>query len=295
MRPTVSVIIPTYKRNELLKRAIDSVLDQGFDDFEVIIVDGARSEETRELVRSYGDGRIRYVPQKGRGIANARNLGVKKARGEYIAFLDDDDEWLEGKLELQVELFRRLPRSYGLIYTAFNYYDLEGDKVLGVKRPKARGNVYGHLLKDNITGTSTILVKRECFKRAGLFREDFVTCEDWDMWLRIAKFWLFEAIDEPLVNYSVHSGQFSFAKYLEGRRKMVRAHADIRKNPEVLSYHLLQIGILRLAGGDRGGVNDVLLAFRLNPTMKGNLNQIIASLFDVRVKVYLEKFLRNRP
>ncbi|AFL95200.1 putative glycosyl transferase, family 2 protein 3 [Thermococcus cleftensis] len=291
MRPAVSVIIPTYNRDRLLRRAIESVLNQSFDDFEVLVVDGARSESTRELIRSFGDGRLRYVPQRGKGIANARNLGVLKARGKFIAFLDDDDRWREDKLELQMEAFRELPGDYGLIYTAFTYYYLERGRILGIKHPRASGDVYGHMLRDNITGTSTIMVRRECFRRAGLFRESFPTCEDWDMWLRMAKLCRFGAIDEPLVDYSIHSGQFSFAKYLAGRYRMIEEHGDIRHDPRVLSYHLLQIGILKLFGGDRSGAKEILTAFRLNPTMRGNLSDVIRSLLDVRTKVYILKFL----
>ncbi len=291
MRPAVSVIIPTYNRDALLGRAIESVLNQSFDDFEVLIIDGAQSNSTRELVHSYGDGRVRYIPQRGKGIANARNLGVLKARGEFIAFLDDDDRWRENKLERQLELFKELPKEYGLIYTAFTYYYLERNKVLGIKHPKAAGSVYKHMLKDNITGTSTIMVKRECFRRAGLFRESFPTCEDWDMWLRMSKICRFGAIDEPLVDYSIHSGQFSFAKYLAGRYRMIEEHGDIRHDPRVLSYHLLQIGILKLFGGDRSGAAEILRAFRLNPTMRGNIVDTIGSILDVRTKIYILKFI----
>ncbi|BAD85906.1 glycosyltransferase, family 2 [Thermococcus kodakarensis KOD1] len=291
MRPRVSVVIPTYGRDRLLRRAIESVLNQTFDDFEILIIDGARSESTKELVRSYGDGRLRYIPQRGKGIANARNIGVLKARGDFIAFLDDDDRWRKDKLELQLEAFGELPSNYGLVYTAFTYYYLERDKVLGIKHPKASGDVYGHLLKDNITGTSTIMVKRECFKKAGLFREDFVTCEDWDMWLRMAKVCRFGAIDEPLVDYSIHSGQFSFSKYLSGRYRMIDAHGDIRHDPRILSYHLLQIGVLKLFSGDRSGAREVLEAFRLNPVMRGNIRDILSSFLDVRTRIYILKFL----
>ncbi|WP_297070275.1 glycosyltransferase [Thermococcus sp.] len=291
MRPKVSIIIPTYNRSELLGRALDSVMSQGFDDFEVLVIDGARSQSTRELVRSYGDGRLRYVPQRGRGIANARNLGVLKARGKFIAFLDDDDRWRDDKLERQLEFFKELPENYGLVYTAFTYYHLEKGRILGIKRPKASGNVYRYLLRDNITGTSTIMVRRECFKRAGLFRESFPTCEDWDMWLRMSKRCLFGAVDQPLVDYSIHSGQFSFARYLTGRYRMIEEHGDIRDNPRILSYHLLQIGLLKVFGGDRRGVEDILRAFRLNPLMRGNLTDVLGSVLDVRTKIYILKFL----
>ncbi|ASJ08225.1 glycosyl transferase [Thermococcus siculi] len=291
MQPAVSVIIPTYNRHTLLKRAIESVLNQTFDDFEVLVIDGARSESTKELVRSLGDGRVRYIPQEGKGIANARNLGVLKARGEFIAFIDDDDRWKEDKLERQLELFRELPGDYGLVYTAFTYYYLERDKILGIKHPKASGDVYRYMLRDNITGTSTIMVRRNCFKRAGIFRESFVTCEDWDMWLRMSKICRFGAIDEPLVDYSIHSGQFSFAKYLAGRYRMIEEHGDIMHNPTILSYHLLQIGLLKVFGGDKSGARDILQAFRLNPTMRGNLADVLGSILDVRTKIYILKFL----
>lgn len=293
IQPFISVIIPTYKRESLLRRAIDSVLSQTFDEFEILVIDGGLSENTKELVESYGDKRLRYIPQRNNGIANARNLGVLKAKGRFIAFLDDDDRWKENKLELQLELFRELPESYGLIYTAFTYYHLEKKKVLGIKRPRAIGNVYRYLLKDNIMGTSTVIVKRECFKRVGLFRESFPTCEDWDMWLRMSKVCLFGALNDPLVDYSIHSGQFSFARYLEGRKRMIKEHGDILHDPKILSYHLLQIGILKLFGRDKSGVKYVLKAFKLNPTMRGNIGDIVGSLLDIRTKIYVLKFLER--
>jgi len=291
LNPVVSVVIPTYNRNELLKRAVESVLSQSFDEFEILVIDGSRDESTRELIKSLGDGRVRYVPQRGKGIANARNLGVITARGKFIAFLDDDDRWREDKLERQLELFKELPKEYGLIYTAFTYYYLERNKILGIKHPRASGNVYRYMIKDNITGTSTIIVKRECFKKTGLFRESFPTCEDWDMWLRMSRICLFGTIDEPLVDYSIHSGQFSFAKYLMGRYRMIEEHGDIRNDPRVLSYHLLQIGILKLLGGDRSGIKDVLTAFQINPLMRGNVADVLRSFLDVRTKIYILKFL----
>ncbi|WP_297435607.1 glycosyltransferase [Thermococcus sp.] len=292
MRPRVSVIVPTYNRDVLLRRAIKSVLNQTFDEFEILVIDGAKNDSTKELVRSYGDGRLRYIPQKGRGIANARNLGVKKARGELIAFLDDDDAWKAPKLEAQIELFQNLGRKYGLVYTAFNYYYLRNKKVLGSKRPIASGYVYPYLLKDNITGTSTIMVRRECFKRSGTFREDFITCEDWDMWLRMSRTCLFGTIGEPLVDYSIHSGQFSFGRYLDGRYRMIESHAEINHDPRILSYHLLQIGLLEMFGGKKkSGIQNILRAFSLNPLMKSNLHDIIISMADVRTKIYIMKFL----
>lgn len=96
--------------------------------------------------------------------------------------------------------------NYGFVYIVFMYYYLEWDKVLGIKYLKVSGDVYGYFLKDNIIGIFMIMVKWECFKKVGLFREDFVICEDWDMWLRMVKVCCFGVIDEFLVDYFIYFG-----------------------------------------------------------------------------------------
>ncbi len=119
-RPTVSVIIPTYNRAHLLGRAIESVLDQTYQDFEIIVVDDASADETEEVVKSFGDDRINHIRhQKNKGGSAARNTGIKAARGEFIAFLDSDDEWVPKKLEKEIDRLQTLSNEVGVVYSGF--------------------------------------------------------------------------------------------------------------------------------------------------------------------------------
>ena len=117
-KPIVSVVIPTFNRAHLIMRALQSVLTQTFTAWETIVVDDGSTDDTETVVLSLGDSRIRYCRQpENRGPAAARNRGMREAKGEFIAFLDSDDEWFPDKLELQVARFRELPETVGLIYT----------------------------------------------------------------------------------------------------------------------------------------------------------------------------------
>ena len=121
-KPTVSVIIPTYNRAKLLPRAIKSVLNQTFKDFEVIIVDDGSTDNTEEVINEFQkhNKRIKYIRhEKNKGAAAARNTGIKIAQGEYIAFQDSDDEWLPNKLEKQMEIFESAPAEIGVVYTDY--------------------------------------------------------------------------------------------------------------------------------------------------------------------------------
>ena len=138
--PRVSVVMPTYHREDLLKRAIDSVLVQDFRDFELLVIDDGPSEKTAALLAGIGDGRVHYLPQpRNMGVAAARNRGMREARGEYIAFLDDDDEWLPGKLSAQVRCFDAAPPQTGIIHSWVEVF--EDDHEVRVRKPKHRGQV----------------------------------------------------------------------------------------------------------------------------------------------------------
>lgn len=179
--PKVSVVIPTYNRVSLISECIESVLRQTYKDFEVIVVDDGSTDDTEEVLKPY-HGRIRYIRQENAGVATARNRGVLEATGEYVAFLDSDDQWFENKLELQMDLMTRHPE---LVMACGNGIYLDGkDKGKQViKEDRARQyEKNGITLRDAFyrfpLRTSTILIKKDVFNQIGGFNESYRVAED---------------------------------------------------------------------------------------------------------------------
>ncbi|WP_454062751.1 glycosyltransferase family 2 protein [Candidatus Nitrospira salsa] len=202
----VSVIIPTYRRPIFLRTALESVLAQTFPDFEVMVVDDASQDNTLDVVKEFDDNRIQYIAHEfNKGGSAARNTGIRHARGEYIAFLDDDDEWLPEKLELQVEVLNQSRQEVGGVYTGCTKIERESGMIVCCKTPTQRGNLFQKLLRKNcITSTSSILLRKECFERVGLFDERLPSSQDYDLWLRISKVFKFESISKSLFIYHIH-------------------------------------------------------------------------------------------
>ena len=295
-KPTVSVVIPTHNRAELLKRAINSVLRQTFEDFELIVVDDASSDNTPEVVESINDSRIRYVRlKKNSGGPVARNTGIKKARGEFIALLDDDDEWLPNRLELQIEKFEGLEKDVGVVYGGFYYVSQDTGEILGKRIPRYRGNVYAHFLKENFVGSPTLLIRRECFKKAGLFDPKLKSSQDWDMWLRIAKYYKFDYVPAVVAKYYVHGHQITFnmEKYISGRERFVWKYPDIYKNPQILSIHLSQMGLLLLLSGNaEKGIRYLVKSIAMAPLNVENYRKLLELAIDSRSVEYIKKILQ---
>ena len=220
--PSVSVIIPTYNRSQILKRAVISVLNQSYQDFEVVVVDDASTDETTEVVRKFEDKRIKYIRHKqNRGAPAARNTGLQVSNSEYIAFLDDDDEWLPEKLEIQITAFKAAQPNVGVIYTAFWRVQNGKKKLFPPSKIKHKqGDVYKQLLNGNFIGLPTVIAKKQCFEKVGLFDECFPRLQDWDFLIRCAQQYQFMYIDKPLLtsyhtNKSISSDHTAFLAALE--------------------------------------------------------------------------------
>jgi glycosyltransferase involved in cell wall biosynthesis len=247
--PKVSVIILTYNRAHLLCKAIQSVLNQNFQDFEIIIVDDASQDNTTEVVNSFSDKRIRYIRhQANRGEGGSRNSGVKNATGEYIAFLDDDDEWLPEKLSMQVLLLDNSPLKVGAVHTGCVEVDIESGEKLFTKITTMRGYIFQELLhqKDFIT-VSSILLRRICFEKSGLFDESISYGLDYDMWLRISREFNFECIKTPLVKYGVHKNHLgsNYSLQINGREAILKKyHQDLLSDKKGYSRIYYTLGIL---------------------------------------------------
>jgi len=203
-QPLVSVIIPTYNRRNTLPSALHSVLNQTYNTLEVIIVDDGSDDGTEEYVSGVADSRVKYVKTVGnKGPSAARNLGVRLAQGEYVAFQDSDDEWLSDKLEKQMSLFGDSEKDTGMVYCEFTRY--RGRTRQGVTPSKEipyeykQGNIFRVLLLQPLIGTSTVVIKRQDFISAGGFNETLKTFEDYEFTLRFSRNHAIGFVEESLV------------------------------------------------------------------------------------------------
>jgi len=181
--PTFSVIIPTYNREGFLKKALDSVLKQTFKDFELIVIDDGSTDRTKELIGLFKDERLLYYYQDNHGVAHARNRGLEKAKGEYIAFLDSDDWWKENKLERFNEAIQRNPQIK-IFHSQELWY--RSGQIHNPKKThkKPNGWVYPQALSLCCISISTAVIHESVLKKVGNFDESFEACEDYDFWLR---------------------------------------------------------------------------------------------------------------
>lgn len=206
--PKVSVIIPTYNRQQLIGRAIRSVLNQTFQDFEIVVIDDGSTDGTKDFITAYKD-KVKYFYQEHKGISTARNRGIVESKGEYVAFLDSDDEWVPEKLSIQVKILNENPRV-GIVHNKLIILNERGERV-GTKPKKDSGTNLQQLISEGGDfPTSSILTRSECFKKAGLFDESLPTMEDFEMWLRIAKHYdVYEFKDKCLAFSHWHEGQIT--------------------------------------------------------------------------------------
>ena len=209
MNPLVSVIIPSFNSAHFLFHSVNSALDQTYRPIEILVIDDGSADNTCEVLRQFC-GCIRYYRQENKGLAGARNTGIKLATGTFLAFLDADDIWLPDKLVKQCRVLAENP-EVGLVHSDIWYWRPEtGEKLLKEKgREKYKKNCFDRLLSENRVTPSSVLVRKECFDKVGLFDERLRVYEDWDMWLRISRFFNFAYISEPLLNYRVHPGSLS--------------------------------------------------------------------------------------
>ncbi len=205
----ISVIIPTYNRCDLLKRAINSVIKQTITPKEIIIVDNGSTDQTYQMVSSLFP-EINYFIEKKRGVSAARNKGILESKSKWIAFLDSDDSWKPTKLEKQMEYSLFNQDKYRIIHTDETWY--RNEKFLNQlkKHKKSGGNIFKNSLQLCCISPSSVVLKKQIFEEYGLFDENLEVCEDYDMWIRITSKEEVGFLDSPLVSkYGGHSDQLS--------------------------------------------------------------------------------------
>lgn len=204
----LSVVIPTFNRAGVISRAIKSVLSQTLQPAEIIIVDDGSTDATQEIItQNYPT--VKYFWQENKGVSSSRNFGIKIAKGEWIALLDSDDEWLPQKLMKEMKAISENP-DINLFYTD-EIWIRRGLRVNQKKKhAKYGGYIFKHCLPLCIISPSSVILHRSIFEEAGLFDETLPVCEDYDLWLRICSRWPVLYLDEPLiVKYGGHDDQLS--------------------------------------------------------------------------------------
>jgi glycosyltransferase involved in cell wall biosynthesis len=273
-KPKVSVIIPTHNRGEMLRRAIDSVLNQTYKDFELIVISDGCTDNTDEIVASYADPRIKFFShEKSRGTSAARNTGIRASTGQYVAFLDDDDEWTPKKLELQMPIIENSPLEVGLVYTWMDY--LFHGKSIAVHAPRLRGNVFENMLdKQALGGCPTIIIKHEVLDRVDGFNENLPRGNDADFIRRITKYYHVDYVPKILAKIhvghpdriSVHSRESALNAIKELENRLHVFEEDFIKHRKAWSNVLFQIGIYYIKSGmPFKGLIHVVRAILKNP------------------------------
>lgn len=198
--PLVSVVLPTHNRAPLLGRAVSGVLSQTYSHLELIVVDDGSSDETLQILQSVSDPRLRIVQHDdAKGAAAARNTGICCARGDFIAFQDSDDEWFEEKIERQMEVFQRAETSVGVVSCGFWVQEGMRRTYFPYKRFRIReGDIHNALLWENFLDTPSLLVKKRCLEKVGLFDERLPRFQDWELCIRLSQICFFAFVDSPL-------------------------------------------------------------------------------------------------
>lgn len=194
---TFSVIIPVYNRTSTLKSAIESVLCQSFRDFEIIVVDDGSDDSVAKAIRPYRP-LVRYLRlDKNMGVSFARNLAIKKAKGEFAAFLDSDDIWLPDKLKLQYDAIKQ--SGMQVCHTNEFWYRQNRFVNQGKKHARYGGQIFEKVLDMCRISPSSAVIHRDVFSKAGLFDENMRVCEDYDLWLRICALYDVCYLDKKLI------------------------------------------------------------------------------------------------
>jgi glycosyltransferase involved in cell wall biosynthesis len=204
----ISVIIPTHNRAHVLARALESVQGQSYKPMETIVVDDGSTDDTSSLVQKHFPD-CRYLYQENRGVSGARNRGIEMATGEWLAFLDSDDEWLPDKLATQKASLEAAP-AMKLCHTE-EIWIRNGRRVNPMKKhAKTGGYIFKNCLPLCAISPSSVVIHRFIFEELGLFDETLPACEDYDLWLRICSRYPVEFINSPqIIKYGGHEDQLS--------------------------------------------------------------------------------------
>jgi glycosyltransferase involved in cell wall biosynthesis len=279
------------------------------------VIDAASIDNTEEVVGSFHDKRVRYVREEtDRGISASRNRGITLTEGEFIAFLDDDDIWMPSKLEKQVEILRKNP-SIGAVSTGICVFN-ENKKIVMFGFPRSKGNIFPTILSKNVVGNcSAVLFRRDCLLTVGLFDENLNAAEDVDLWIRLAKHFQFDCVEEYLLLGRTHRKEISrdHERVLKATRALYSKHVSelarlpLKQSRKILASWHYDLGLLLSKCGDSEQArkefvmavsNDpvsVLLLVRLfTSSLSKTLAELVTSTFNLRLPIsFRSKYIFN--
>jgi len=299
MKPLVSVLMPTYNRGKKIIPSIKSILNQTYDNLELIIVeDGSKKNIAESFIKSVKDNRLRYIRTDiNKGPAAARNIALKVAHGDYITFCDHDDEWLPEKLEIQVNLIKKLPLNYVLIHSRVLVFSIINKRFYFNKKIREMNkNQYESILKNNNIRILTCMIKKNVFDNIGFFDENLFAFNDWDMWIRILKKYDSYFIQRPLAikndHYSNQEKTMGYKANLKDFIYLIKKHRKELKKKKLWQYKRVQLAhqlfnLYRIEGNKyffRVGISLILEIF------KNNKISIYKYLLDIlKIKLYVIK------
>lgn len=302
----VSVIIPTYKRADKLKNAIESVLNQTYNKFEVLVVNDNEpgdeySTRLEELLSSIKDERVFLINQEEhKNGAAARNAGINRAKGEFIAFLDDDDTWIKEKLQKQISIFKNDP-EVGLVTTGV-YYVYVNEKVIYESIPNVNGDVSKDILISNCVGGTQAMVRKKVLDQVGGFDENLKALQDYELWIRVCQLTKVATVKEPCINYFNYRGtnqisqvtknyEMSFKYISEKHSKLIENLTYEEKKRRANASLLLLANKAMRNNNKKTAIQYAMKAFKAKPSLKAIVYGIM-SLFNYRVILKARKKMR---
>lgn len=313
--PTISVVVPAYNAESTILKTITSVQQQTFADFELIIINDGSTDGTLDLLNTLEDSRLKIFTYENGGLSVARNRGISRARGEFIAFLDADDLWTSDKLELQLAALQQHPEA-GVAYSWTHFMDEQGESFHADKPLFFEGNVYPQLLVHNFLASgSNPLIRRQAIESVGEFNPSVSGAADWDYWLRLAARWPFAVVPKPQIFYRQSSSSMSSrVDFMEGCQIQVIEQAFLSVPPELqalkkhsLAYiyqYSVQLYLTRIPGmeGAKQAAQKLIQAIWLYPqilfdkkTQKLAFKLLLMYVLSPKIANYiLQKFSRVR-
>jgi glycosyltransferase involved in cell wall biosynthesis len=295
---TISVIVPAYNAERTILETIESVQQQTFSDFELIVINDGSTDRTLELLSTVQDSRLKIFSYENGGLSVARNRGICHATGEFIAFLDADDLWTPDKLELQLAALQQHPEA-GVAYSWTHFMDEQGKSFHPDKPTFFEGNVYPQLLVSNFLASgSNPLIRRQAIESVGEFDPSVSGAADWDFWLRLAAGWPFVVVPKPQILYRQSSGSMSSKiPFMEKCNLMVFERGFQAAPPELqflknqslanIYQYLAQLCLTRIPGADgaKQAGQRLWMAIRLHPQtlLNKKTQNLVIKLLLIRI------------